>query len=228
MNQRRRLWAALAVSACILSACRPSRIALGPLPQRITEIEGQASLRYSRDGSMTRSRLAFVLVLPGRGRLQALDPLNRRLFEVDVEEPGAVLIVPSKKAYWKASRAEVLEAGLGFPLSIREMAGVISGRWEGPDEEVGVFSDWTLDRDSAGRVVSGSRSGFAFRVEEFFPGSSVPQRLSFFGTGSSGALTLLSLGFNASGAEAALGRPIPPSFVRLSRADMEKILRDEN
>lgn len=191
-------------------------------------MEGSASLRYSRNGTYSRSRLVFVLVLPGRGRLQALDPLNRRLFEVDIEEPEAILMVPSKKAYWQAPRAEVLEAGLGFPLSIREIAGVVSGRWEGLDDEAGGFSDWTLNREIEGRVVSGSRSGFAFRVEEFFPGSSVPRRLSFFGTGSSGALTLLSLSFKVSGAEAALGRPIPPSFVRLSREAMEKILRDEN
>ncbi len=191
-------------------------------------MEGFASLRYERSGVSNRIRLAFILAPPGRARLEAHDPLGRRIFEVAVDEPEAALILPSKKACWRASREEVMDAGLGFPLDIAEIGRILSGHWEDASGTAGDPAGWTLFRDASGRVRGGEREDFVFRVEEFFPFTGIPRRFSFSGLESSGILSILSLAFNRAGAEAALKVEIPSSYARLSRAEMERLLRDED
>ena len=44
----------------------------------------------NRSGASGRARLAFLLVPPGLARLEALDPLNRALFQVAVDGEEAV------------------------------------------------------------------------------------------------------------------------------------------
>jgi hypothetical protein len=194
------------------------------VPSEIRTLEGYASIRYTRAGASTKSRLAFLLAPPGRGRIEVLGPINQRLFEVSVDEPDAVLILPSKKAYWRGPREEVFETGLGFPLSLPEIAALLLGRWPGTAADAG----WILDRDGAGRAASGRRPGFAFRIEEFFAGASIARQLSFQGGDSAGTLTLLSVEFNTADPDARIGSSLPPGYVRVSRAEMEKMLRDEN
>jgi hypothetical protein len=219
------LRAGVFAACCVLAAaCRPARPALGPVPAEIHSVEGYASIRYSRGGGSAKSRLAFLLVPPGGGRLEALGPLNRSLFQVFIDEPDAVLVVPSKKAYWRGPRPEVLDSGLGFSLSLEEIAGILCGRFDGP----AFRSGWALDRDGERRVSAGRGKDFEFRVDEFFGGSTVPRRLTFLGSESSGTLTLLSLDFNSADADARIRASLPPGFARLSRAEMEKLLRDEN
>jgi len=141
-----------------------------------------------------------------------------------VDEPDAVLILPSKRAYWRGPRGEVFESGLGFPLSLPEIAALLLGRWDG----VGPDKGWALDRDSDGRVSAGRRPDFDFRIEEFFPAAPIARKLTFRGGENSGTLTVLSIEFNTSDPEARIGSSIPPGYVRVSRSDMEKMLRDEN
>jgi hypothetical protein len=225
MTRTTALPAAAALLGVLLSvSCRPSRPVLGPVPSEIRTLEGYASLRYSRGGASAKSRLAFLLAPPGRGRLEVLGPLNQRLFEVSIDEPDAVLILPSKRAYWRGPRADVFETGLGFPLDLPEIAALLLGRWENLDAGRG----WTLDRDAAGRAAAGRRPGFEFRIEEFFPSAAIARRLSFRGDESAGTLTLLSIEFNASDPEARIGSSLPPGYARVPRAEMEKLLRDEN
>jgi hypothetical protein len=209
-------------------ACRPGRPALGPLPERIESLQGFASIRYSRGGSSARARLAFRLVAPDRAGLEALDPLNRTLFTVGVEGEDATLIVPSRKAYWTGARADVLDAGLGFPLSVAEMIGLLSGRWpEGPDGQARP-AGWTLTRDGEGRIAAGRRDGFDFRVDEFFTRTAVPRKLVFRAANSSGTLTVLGLTANEAGSDAMRPPAVPPSFARLTRSEMERLLRHED
>ena len=228
MKRYASLMALLAAAVLLVPSCRPRTPVLGPVPERIVEIEGFASLRYERGGASNRVRLAFILAPPGRGRLDVLGPIGRLIFNVVVEEPEAVLLVPSKKACWQASREEVLAAGLGFPLDIAEIGRLLSGRWKETSGSPGDPAGWTLERDASGRVRGGGREGFVFRVEEFFPAAEIPRRFSFSGSDGSGMLSILSLAFNRAGAEAALGIAIPSSYSRLSRAEMERLLRDED
>ncbi len=216
---------AAALFAAVLSAaCRPAKPALGPVPSEIRTLEGFASIRYSRGGASAKSRLAFLLAPPGRGRIEVLGPLNQRVFEVSVDEPDAVLILPSKRAYWRGPRDEVFETGLGFPLSLPETAALILGRWG----RMGLDNGWALDLDADGRAYAGRRPGFEFRVEEFFPAASIARKLTFRGGQSAGTMTILSIEFNASDPESRIGSSIPPGYARVSRADMEKMLHDEN
>jgi hypothetical protein len=221
----------IAIGAAVLLlavACRPGRLSLAPLPERIESIQGSASIRYSRGGATARAKLVFLLVPPERAGLEALDPLSRTIFSVVVEGEEATLVVPSRKAYWTGARADVLEAGLGFPLSVAEMVGLLSGRWpDGPDG-AGRPAGWTLTRDAQSRVVAGSRNGFDFRVDELFPRSAVPRKLGFQAATSSGSLTVLGLTANEAGPAAVRPPAIPRSFVRLTRLEMERLLRDED
>jgi len=216
--------AAALCCAFLAFSCRPAKPALGPVPSEIRTLEGYASIRYTRGGAAAKSRLAFLFAPPGRGRIEVLGPLNRHLFEVSVDEPDAVLIIASKRAYWRGPRAEVFETGLGFPLSLPEITALLLGRWDGvaPDKS------WALDRDPDGRVSAGRRPDFEFRIEEFFPDAAIARKLTFRGGESAGTLTILSIEFNTSDPEARIGSSIPPGYARVSRADMEKLLRDEN
>jgi hypothetical protein len=212
----------------LIAACRPGRLALGPLPERIESIQGSASIRYSRGGASARARLEFLLVPPDRARLAALDPLSRTIFMVGVEGDEAALVVPSRKAYWTGARADVLEAGLGFPLDVAEMISLLSGRWPDSPDGPGRPAGWTLTRDGQGRIAAGSREGFEFRVDEFFPRAAVPRKIVFQAAASSGALTVLGLTANAASPDASRPPAVPPSFVRLTRSEMERLLRDED
>jgi len=221
---KRIVLAAAAGILSIASACRISRPFIGPVPAEIRSVEGYAALRTTRGGASAKSRLAFLLLPPGRGRLEVLGPLQQRLFVVDVDEPGAILTVPSKKAYWQASRTEILDAGLGFPLSLAEIVGVLSGTWDGP----AFRTAWRFDRDDRSRVFAGRREGFDFRIDEYFPGTSAPRRLTFQAAEGGGAMTILSLAFNAADPGVRLAAPIPASYTRISREAMERLLRDED
>ncbi len=213
---------ALAAALLLLSlACRPGRPARGPGPDRLESLRGQASIRHVRGGQSGRARLAFLLLPPGRAFLEAFDPLNRTIFQVAVEGEEATLLVPRRRAYWAGARAEVLEAGLGFPLAVGEMAEMLSGRWPGGT------AGWELDRDGQGRVAGGRREGFSFRVDEFFPRRGVPRRIGYASAAGSGSLSVSSLGFNDPAAGAGLPPlRIPSAFIRLTRAEMERLLRD--
>jgi hypothetical protein len=218
----------VASALLLFASCRPGRMVLAPIPDRIESVQGHASIRTNRSGASARARLAFRLVPPLLARLEALDPLNRTIFTVLVDGEEAVLVVPSRKAYWEGPRTDVLDAGLGFPLSVVEMAGLLTGRGPAASEADGTDAAWTLTRDGQGRIVSGSRQGFSFGVDEFFSRAGAPRRIRFAAADVSGALTVLGLTFNAAVPEAAASLRIPPAYARLTKAEMTRLLRDED
>ena len=220
------LLGALAAFVLAAAAACPTRPVLEPVPAEVREVAGYASLRYERGGSSTRVRIAFLIRLPGLGRIEALGALNTSLFEVRVREPEAVLIVPSKKAAWRDRRETVLEAGLGFPLGLDEIAALLCGRWGGAAD--GPFAAWSFERDASGRVVSGGREGFSFRIEETFAGSGVPRRIKFEADDSAGTISLLRLEFNRDKPESLYDLDAFPAFARVTREEMERLLRDED
>lgn len=220
-------YALAAAALLLLPSCRPPRPALGLVPDRIESVRGQAVIRHARGGRAGRARLAFFLRLPDRAFLEALDPLNRTIFQVAIEGDEAVLIVPSRKAYWSGPRTEVMEAGLGFPLSVAEMAGLLGGRWSASPPGESLPDGWELVRDGRGRVAGGRRGGFSFQVEEFFPRRDAPRRIGYASADGAGALTVLRLDFPAASPDSGPVRPrIPASYARLTRAEMERLLRD--
>jgi hypothetical protein len=174
-------------------------------------------LRLTRGGETARSKFSFVVLVPDRARVEVFDALGRAAMEFVVRGNEAFLVLRSEKAYWRGGRDEVVEKFLGFPLSPEEIAGLLTGRWAGPEVQ-----DWTLDRDGQGRVSAGSRGDVSFRVAEFFP-DGVPRRLSFRGAGGEGTISLLEIAFDRPNGGPAL------DFLRTcaSRtwAEMERLIR---
>jgi hypothetical protein len=183
------------MAALLLPACRPPRALVGPPPAEIRTIEGDASLRLTRDGRTSRSRFAFVLAPSRRGRVTVTAAFGAAAAEIVIAGPDGYFVLPSEKAYWKAAPEEIVEKFLGFPLSLDEMSGLICGRWPaGPGGETP--AGWTLDRDGEGRTAAGRKGRLEFAVLEFFPGSPVPKVLDYRDPAGQGRLTVRSIEFN--------------------------------
>jgi hypothetical protein len=218
-----RFAAAAGCLAVAFAACRPPAPALVPPPD-LRQVQGWARLRLDRAGQAGRSKFFFAIALPSRGQLEIVDPLGRRALQIFIEGEEAYLVVPSKKAYARGSRSDVLGEFLGFPIALDEIVGLLTGRWGDADSAASL--GWAVERDGRNRVTGGRREGLSFSVLEFFPGNGVPRRFSFRGGESSGTVVLL---------EAAFNRPIgPPNrsfqsrFKPLSWDELLSLLRDED
>lgn len=211
------LGSALIAAVLFLSGCRAPKPGLRP-PDKIREIEGYASLRLTRDGETARSKFAFAVDSPRSARIEIFDALGRSVSIFLVRGEEAWLALPSKKAYWRGGREEVIAKFLGFPVRPAEIAGLLSGRWS---DEAG--EGWTLDRDNGGRVAAGTRGDLSFRVLEFFSGNDLPRRWSFRGSGTEGVVTLLETAFDRPGPD------FSPGFLRsyssLTWPEIERLLR---
>lgn len=207
----------------IAAACRPPVPALVP-PVELRDVAGNASLKISRPDGTARSKFSYALALPDRGRIDVLDPLGRTAVQFLVEGEEAYLVLPSKRAYGRGRRDDVLEKFLGFPVGVDELAGLLAGRWEKAGGAP--LSGWSLDRDGRGRVSAGSRGDLSFAVLEHFPGNGVPRRLSFRGPSSEGTVTLLPPRFNRG--LGPFSRAFQDKFRALSWDEVERLLRDEN
>jgi hypothetical protein len=152
-------FAAALLAALLLPACRPPRALIGPVPADIREIEGDASLRITRDGRTSRSRFAFVLEPSRRGRVTVTGVLGTAAAEIVFAGPEGYFVLPSEKVYWKAAPEEIVGKFLGFPLSLDEMTGLLCGRWPAGSGG-GAPAGWALDRAGprpAGRAAWNSR-----------------------------------------------------------------------
>jgi outer membrane biogenesis lipoprotein LolB len=155
----------------------------------VESVEGYATLRLARGGETAKSRLSFVLRLPGQGRIEVLDPLGRTASLLFLDDDIAYLVLPSRRAYWKSGRDEVMSKLLGFALGLQELTDILTGRGDR-------LGGWTLEKDSQGRVVRGRREDTKFEVRQFFERSLIPRLLVLSRGEDRGSLTVLRLNFN--------------------------------
>jgi len=206
----------------LAAACRPPLPALIP-PPVLRDVAGLATLKIVRAEGSARSKFGFAIAFPDRGRIDVLDPLGRTALQFLVEGDDAYLVLPSKRAYARGARGEVLKRFLGFPVELEELAGLLAGRWEKGGENIS--PGWILERDGRGRVSAGRRGDLSFAVLEFYPGGGVPRRVSFNGAGSEGTVTLHRAAFNGGLA------PFSPRFRERFRAvsweEIERLMGDE-
>ncbi len=173
----------------ILASCFADRPSVAPLPPNVRSIEGYASLRLIREGKAAKSRMSFVFVIPDRGRVEVIDPLGRTVSILFLDGGQAYLVLPRKRAYWRAERDEAMTRLLGFSLSPEDMTHILTGRADR-------LAGWTLEKDGRGRVVRGGRSDLRFEIRLFFEPGPLPQLVVLSGNGTSGSLRVLRLDFN--------------------------------
>jgi hypothetical protein len=216
------------LASLLLFSCRPPRTFLGPVPAEVHEIEGDASLKITRNGETSRTRFAFVLEISRRGRVVVTDFLGGVAAEIVLAGDDGYFVLPSEKVYWKAGPAEIVEKFLGFPLTLDEMAGLICGRWPAGMEDGTPFRRWSFERDGDGRTRAGRKNGLEFTVSEFFPGSQVPRTVDFRDAFGSGRLTVRGIEFNGLGAERAFNLDFIRAFSPKSWEEIGRILRHED
>jgi hypothetical protein len=158
-------------------------------------MEGYASLSYEGAQGSARTKFAFLIVSPDRGRIDASDFLGRAIYQVVITDNQAYFVLPSKKAYWRAEEQEIVFRFMGFHLSLEEIALLLSGRWPG-DKEADPLFVWILERDVEDRIVGGKRGDLRFSVEEFIEGTDIPRSLFFSHPLNEGHLKIRNIGFN--------------------------------
>jgi hypothetical protein len=211
-------WGGVFLAGAIASAgCQASRTILIP-SGGIRDLAGYASLRLARDGETVRTKFAFSVVLPDQAHLEVFDALGRSASTFIIRGDSAYLILPSKRAYWRGGRDEVIEKFIGFPVRPDEIAGLITGRWTREAAE-----DWSFEHDDRGRPVSGTRGDLSFRVLEFFPGGDFPRRWSFGDAATNGTISLLDLEFNKTPPEMSL--EFLRAYSSKTWAEIERILK---
>ncbi|MDH7513234.1 MAG: lipoprotein insertase outer membrane protein LolB [Clostridiales bacterium] len=213
----------IGVAVFCATSCHPGPPRFSPLPPEVISIEGYASLRLTRGGETAKSRLSFIFVLPDRGRIEALDPLGRTISILLMDNEEAFLVLPSKKAYWRAGRDEALAKLLGFELSPKEITDILSGNAD-------AMSGWELEQDGQGRTVRGERDSLRFDVKQFFGKSALPQLLALSRGGEKGSLRIIRLNFNQPLKDAVFERAFlwDEAYRPTTWAEMEKWLKDEN
>jgi hypothetical protein len=158
-------------------------------------MEGYASLSYEGAHGSARTKFAFLIVSPDRGRIDASDFLGRAIYQVVITDNQAYFVLPSKKAYWRAEEQEIVFRFMGFHLSLEEIACLLSGRWP-EDKGSDPLFGWSLERDNQGRVVGGERGDLRFSVKEFIDNTGVAREISFSHPLNEGHLKIRSIGFN--------------------------------
>jgi hypothetical protein len=162
-----------------------------------------------------------------RGRVVVTDFLGGSAAEFVFAGDDGYLVLPTKKIYWKAGPAEIVEKLLGFPLTFDEMAGLICGRWPAGGADGGPFREWTFERDG-GRTRAGRKGALEFTVGEFFPGSPIPRTVDFHDALGSGRLTVRGIDFNGTGAATAFRLDFLGAFSPKSWEEIAGMLRHED
>lgn len=225
---RRAVLVTVAVAA--LSACAGGPPRLAPIPDVLTSLEGDGSLSLTGTGGTVRSRFSFILLPPARARIDVFDPLGRLVYFLLMTDDEALMAVPSKKAFCRGSQEEVIARFLGFGLTPREMASLLTGRWpeRGPGGERPDGEEWTLRRDDKNRIASGERDGLRFEVRDFFPGSEAARILTFLHADSRGRLKIHHLAFNRPRPGATEAASLLKGYTEKTRQEMETLLGDED
>jgi outer membrane biogenesis lipoprotein LolB len=182
----------------LLSACVPQKVFLAPPADQVEEIEGYASLRVSANQKTTRSRISFLFLLPASGRFEVLDPLGQVLYQLFIVDDSAYFVVPAKKVYWQGQEEDIMDKLFGFPLSLSDVVGLMSGYWSNPgqEKEQEGMGAWTFLKNKKGWIQSGQRREFTFEVEEFFGQTPWVQEVMFFHPLTEGRLKILDVNFN--------------------------------
>jgi len=191
-------------------------------------MEGYASLKIKRCQDTARLKFSFLIELPAHSRLEVMDLLGRKIYDIFIEEENAFLILPSQRVYWQGSKEEVMERLLGIRLYLWEMASLLSGSWPEAEREEELSQNWDLKRDVKRRIVSGEKDGLFFEVKDFFYQSSVPRLLDFKGFQSEGNLKVLSLSFNQPVKGGVFSLAFLKDFTPKTWEEIEKLLRNED
>ncbi len=212
----------------IVINCRSISPVFAPRPADLRELEGYASLKLTFNRQTARSKFSFLVELPRQARLQILDVLNRPAYEIYVDGENSYFVLSSKRVYWQGTTDEIFEKFLGFRLSLKEMAGILSGGWAESREGEPGLEGWDFESDRQGRIVSGRRQDFQFRVTGFRPGSGLPYQLAFKSSQSEGWLSLLSIQFNKPIKDGLFSPAAWKDFDLVSWEEIERILKNES
>lgn len=213
----------LTAGLLVLPACRPGKILLTPIPERMDSLEGYATLRVTGEEGSARSKFAFLLVPPQHGRIEVSNFLAGTVSEMIFTGGRAFFVIPSRRIYWEGEEEGALDRILGFPLSLEEVTWMISGRWPDPSP-----AEWALSMDRSGRVLSGHRDELAFTVESFAESSPLPHRVSFSFPLSRGSLTILRIGFNSKPPAAAFSLVFRDRFQRKTWDEILENIHDSD
>jgi len=183
-----------------LTGCLPSRILVSPVPDHIERLEGYARLKLQDGSESSNTKFSFLFILPHQGQIEVSDFLGRSLYKILITERGAYFIVPTKKAFWRASEEAIIDKFLGFRLSLAELICLFSGQWPAPHTPPEKVASWALERDEAGRIISGQRGDLNFHVESFIEETAFARSLTFLHSRSRGHLKFLKIVFNQTGA----------------------------
>lgn len=188
----------VAALAAVFASCGGVSARLAPIPADPSSILGDGSLSLSGPGGSGRSRFAFVVLPPGRARVDVFDPFGRLAYFLLVSDNEALMAVPSKRVFGRGGRDEVFSRFLGFGLSPAELASLLTGRW--PDGAGGAgAAPWVLSRDGRDRVSAAARGGLRLEVLEFFEDSTAPRLVVFEHEGLRGRLRVRRLAFDGVG-----------------------------
>ncbi len=199
---------ALSVSACL---SHPPRLV--PPAGGAEAVEGFGSAAVSGAAAAIKGKFGFVFRRPGRGRIEAVDPLGRTVFVVVFRDDRAWFVLPDRKIYAEDGAAVMMERFLGVALRPDEALELLSGAWgaaAAPD--TAADAAWTVERDDQGRPVRGVRGEFSLAVRTFFPGAGVPREIAVEGPGVTGRVKVLKLGFNPAERPEAFATPFVGVF----------------
>lgn len=239
------------ITGCSLFQSQQPLARISPPPEVINSASGFFSFRLERESSLVRGR-AFVLIAPGKGRIDILDPLGRLAFIALWFEKEEWLVVPAKKAYWSGNqgRGELMAHLINLPLDPIEILAWIIGRGQGLEplaeglnlswamemaksknlsdqEKRDSTYNWQVEWNEAGQLKRGQRNDLKIQIQEYIKDKGVARVLTFSYLKVSGKLTVLGLDFN---------QPIPshnfhPKFIfeegyrALSWDEMKSLLK---
>jgi len=210
----------------LLSSCRVRQVVVSPEIQAFDSMSGFASLRISSGQQSARIRFSFFFHLPGKGRIEVLDPLGRIHYQILIVDRQSYFVLPSRRVYWQGGDTEIMEKFLGFPLDLNEVVSLISGRWPEGDgnQSMPWQRDWNLERDRRGRILSGSREEFRFEVEEYFDPTPWVQTVAFLHSRSEGRVKILNVHFDQPDSDEAFSTAPLNRFTEITWEEMEKLL----
>lgn len=113
---------------CSLFLSRGFPRSLAPPPVLVTSVSGYLSFRLEKEQGLVRGR-AFFIIVPGKGRIEVIDPVGRQAIMAVWNGEEKWLVIPSEQAYWRGrvSTRELMNTLLGFSLEPVELLGWLIG-----------------------------------------------------------------------------------------------------
>jgi len=218
---------AIPVAVLLLSSCAQPPPLLVPPAGSVDAAEGFGQAAVESEVAVIKGKFSFLFRRPGRGRVEALDPLARTMYYIIFAEERAFLVLPSKKVYVEDSPEVLMEHFLGLALLPDDILDLLSGRW-GEAGPRGLRQDvWQVEKDPQGRVIRAMKPSLSCTVQEFFKKSGVPRRVAFSASGTSGRMKVLSIRFNPPPRPAAFETPFLAAYTRKSWSEIQESLKDD-